>query len=754
MFIPEKMRIGADAKRFRYLSKNLQVSVHPVSVVENLIGTLAMVDILDRQSDAKKTTSNPHSALLADWHELDKKAVKATDEDISNLTKSIKASWTDVSTLAKIAGLDTQTQSKSTLDALANNGPVKIDAATKLAYKSGELTVESIAEKVGSVGAELASWFFGGNETKCEAPKTTANSKSYDVKSAGKSSNPAVLPSTHVAADGIVFGVIENLTGQATTTASSVKPESQKLTETLPTANNDRTENKPEVKVENGKVLFSNSEKGVQVTRAEDGTINAKVENKESGTIGEVISAVTGSRIYKEGERQIYKFIDSTHFEAANFRGEGKKITQTHDGKPVAIITPELVTEVSDNSVFFADNVANTLQEALDNIKKSHPEQFKKENSMTIWYKNGGALIHPSLDRMIEFKRTPEGVELHYALSDGSHLRYSPQGKLYIVGKDQTVKELSSEQTKKVLEGLGDKAEIVRTMLANLKAHKPIQLPDGQTISLEDNNQTIKSVTPGKTSTDGTVEKPTEVVMNTDGWKFSTQTHSASFVEKTGKLVTADEEGKPVSIDLKSDKLDMVTEDFVRKDGEVTFVKTNVKIKENGAVDLPDKTQISAHNDVRFSDGSTLSRDGTLVSADGKVIYASSNLPQKSNLDAFISQALSMANSVASRVQSGSCSPSEIALIEANMSIVQNFINMFSIAGNLPMANSLIRSWAILKESHNRATSETDLKSTADKTREDEIRAFLDKLARESSNTAISADTNLVTLVTTPALVR
>ncbi len=704
-----------------------------------------MVDILDRQSDAKKTTSNPHSALLADWHELDKKAVKATDEDISNLTKSIKATWTDVSTLAKIAGLDTQTKSKSTLDALANNGPVKIDAATKMAYKSGELTVESIAQKVGNVGAELASWFFGGNETKCDATK---------LKNTGKTAEPAVLPSALVAADGIVFGVIENLTGQAATSAGPEKLDSRKPTETAPIATNGRTESKPEVEVENGKVEFSNSEKGVRVTRAEDGTIDAKVENKENGTIGEVIATITGSRIYKEGERQIYKFIDSTHFEAGNFRGEGNKITQTHDGKPVAIITQELVTEVSDNSVFFADNVANTLQEALENIKKSHPEQFKKENSMTIWYKNGGALIHPSLARMIEFKRTPEGVELHYALSDGSHLRYSPQGKLYIVGKDQTVKELSSEQTKKVLEGLGEKAEIVRTMLANLKAHKPIQLPDGQTISIEDNNQTIRSVTPGKTSTDGTVEQPTEVVMNTDGWKFSTQTHSASFVEKTGKLVTDDEEGKPVSIDLKSEKLDMVTEDFIRKNGEVTFVKTNVKIKENGAVDLPDKTQISADNEVRFSDGSTLSRDGTLISADGKVIYSASNLPQKSNLDAFLSQALSMANSVASRVQSGTCSPSDIALIEANMSIVQNFINMFSIAGNLPMANSLIRSWAVLKESHNRATSETDLKSTADKIREDEIRAFLAKLALESGQASISADTHLVPLVTIPTLVR
>ncbi|MDZ4834981.1 MAG: hypothetical protein SGJ27_14485 [Candidatus Melainabacteria bacterium] len=730
--------------------------------------------IVSRQSDAKKT-NEPQSgtALLADWNELHKKAVKASDDDITKLTKSLNASWTDVSTLAKIACLNTQSESKSTLEQLSNLGPVKIDAATKMAYRTGAMSVEAIVTKVGSVGADLLSWFFGngseakGSDAKSEIASTGKPEKASlakpDIASAagtktdstkGDATATGFLPDAIFKTDGIIFGTIENMTGLSLCGIGSKKPESQVASKPEEPAeapvktaaaeaeaetaaavtSSDKPIVTPEIKTEDGKILYSSPDKSIHLQRNPDGSILTSVENKLTGVVGELFADIKGSRVYKEGEREIYKFLGGNRFTAGEFISDGLSISQVRDGKKIMVASKDLVTEHSENMIFVSDSSAKTLQEALANYKKAHPAEKPSNDTMMLWFQNGGALIHPSLERVLEFKRTNDGMELNYDLGNGMMMRRSPKGKIYIIDADQSVKELSDEQKKQLIAGLGAKAEVVRKLIASMETGMPIVLPDGQKISLEDNQTTIKSVTPNSPTTDGTPRKPTEVLMKADGWKMTSPELTSSFVAKTGQLTT-ESEGKPVTINVKSEQLDMVTEDFVRKDGDVTFVGTNVKIAADGAVDLPDGTKINAGNDVRFADGSTLYRDGTLVSKDGVAVTLPS-LPHKPNLDAFVSQAIAMATAAAARVQSGSCSPSDFALIEANMSVVQNFINMFSIAGNLSMANGLYRSWSILKETYGKAQSETSQQDAAEKTREEEIRSFLKKLALENSQSS------------------
>lgn len=611
----------------------------------NTVGDL----LVDRQSDAKKN-EKPHSetALLADWRELDKKAVKASDDDVSKLTKSLQSSWTDASAIAKFA----------------------------------------------------------------------------------QAAAGAVLPNALIKSDGIVFGVIENIAARALGTAPCNPSDSTKAPEKAGATAHDKPASAPEIKIENGKAVFQNQDKTMRLERRPDGSIITTVRNPESGAVGEMLAATDGSRVYKEGGREVYKFLGKDKFTAGEFVADGLKLTQARDGKKVMETTKDQVTEYLEDMVFVSDKSAKTVAEALANYKKAHPSETKTDDTMMIWYQNGGALIHPSLERMLEFKRTEDGIELNYDLGDGTHLRRSPKGKLYIIDADNSVKELSDEQKKKLIEGLGAKAEVVRKLLASLETGKPIVLPDGQEISLEDNQTTIKSVKPNTPTKDGTPRKPTEVLMSSEGWTIESPDNNSSYDQKTGVLRT-EAEGKPVSIDLNSEHFDMVTEDFVRKDGQVTFVRTNVKLGPDGAVDLPDGTRINAHNDVRFADGSTLSRDGKFVSSDAAT-NSVTPLPHKNSLDAFLSQALSMATSAAARVQSGSCSPSDMALIEANMSVVQNFINLFSMTGNLPMAHSLYRSWSILSETHGRAQKEINHVDAAEKTREEEVRAFLERLALEN----------------------
>lgn len=755
-----------------------------------------------------RNQSKSEALVYEDWNELDKKAQKASDDDIKNLTRSLESSWTDVAALSKVACLNAQEKAKPTLDKLTELGPVKIDAALKVAYKVGEIGFNCVKNKVGQVGADLLSWFYdkkpaetakrqkselredkeakpdeqpGGRNSQTaadqpwqsEAAKTgktepvrqqeegaesqqaSAKQKSADASDlAGsilkdiapeslrqiwnnifsgdsKATALAILPVALVKPEAIIFGVIADLStaDPAEKTDKQVNKEVTLLTVPPQNPATEKSADKPEVRVDGAQVSYEDPEKKVRINSKGDGNLAASISEGLADRAAEIFLGADGSRSVEREGRAVYRFVDIKSFLAGNYSSDDlKTLTQKKDGQTLLIASKEEVAEYFENMFFYADREAKNLAEAMENLRKRRPaDAAKPDQTILIWYKNGAGLIHPSLQRVLDFRRTPEGIELHYDLGNGQQLRRSPKGKVYLITENQEVRELSDEQKRQVVDGLGTKAEVIRHLLESMESGKPIDLAGGHQITIDAENQTIKHNVPREAGAPGENKKPTEVRMFVDGWAIDDPSRKVEFDNLTGRL-DRESDNKPVSIDLNSDKLDMETPDFIRKDGVVTFKHSQIRIDENGAVALPDGTRVTPGNDVHFANGSILYRDGTLVSKDGTIISTALNIPNKANLDAFVWHAISMASSIAGRVQSGSFSPSDIALIEANMSVVQNFINLFSILGNLPTANSLYRSWAILKDSHGKANHESDQERAAENTREREVRSFLKNL--------------------------
>jgi hypothetical protein len=379
----------------------------------------------------------------------------------------------------------------------------------------------------------------------------------------------------------------------------------------------------------------------------------------------------------------------------------------------------------------FHETTVTTLAEALNRLKERAID-LPKDKPALIALKNGAALVHPELDKVLEFKYSKDGVEVHMDLGNGQELLRSPRGQMYIVNSnDNSVRELSNEQKERMIRTLGPKAQVIRHLLQALENGETLKFDDGHEVRIVDGANKVIATSPNKPNESGEPQTNTVAVLTDKGYTVEDPGRKVSFDQKTGELVT-ETDGKKTTIDLDSANFDMKTDDFVRKDGLVTF-NNGTKIADTGKVELPDGTKINEKNDVYFADGSVLYRDGTLVSKDGTITQTLASVPTKPNLDSIVSQALSMATAIAGRVHSGSFNQADLALIEANMSIIQNFINLFSLTGNLPMANSLKRSWSILKASHNDAQHESVAQEADKRLEEQEVRVFLNNLEKFTS---------------------
>lgn len=469
----------------------------------------------------------------------------------------------------------------------------------------------------------------------------------------------------------------------------------------------------------------------VKIDTISDGKRIATIGDKPGEPTAQVIANPDGSRDYIKDGKSMYRLHGANGgFTAGEFSSDGKRITQTRDGETLFTSDRNTTAQFFKSMNLITDATAQTVEEALENLKKGGT-QLPKDKLSFIRLKTGVAVVHPDLDRDVEFKYSPDGIELHMDLGNGQSLLRSPKGKLYVVSADSSVKELTPTQKLELIRAMGPQAKLVRHILHSMESGEPIEFQDGQKISIKDGANELTAIAPNKPNESGEPQSNTVAVLSENGYTVDDPTRKVSFDDKTGELIV-DTDGKKTTIDLDSPKFDMVTDDFVRKDGLVTF-DDKTKIADDGNVELPDGTKINARNDIFFTDGSVLYRDGTLVSKDGTIVSTGMNLPQKTNLDSFVSQAISMATAAAGRVASGSFNPADLAVIEANMSVVQNFINLFSVAGNMQMANSLYRSWTILKASHERAQHEASSKNRDHAEMERDVREFLIKLKRSAA---------------------
>ena len=584
---------------------------------------------------------------------------------------------------------------------------------------------KSDAKKSGSQSANLISdW--------SELEKKATKASDSDITSITKITE--YVPKAIISATEILFGA--NSESKAPhATPLNIIPETQE-TKRIPMAADPflkmiPKETQAQLKIENGKLVYIDPLKAVRVEGTGDKRLTAIIGDATTCGATKLFANPDGSRTYtKDGHTLYHLNGDNTGFQAGEFSSDGRTLTQRRDGQTLLIAGKTDSVQYYETMTLYHEMTANTVAEALTKLKERGID-LPKDKSALVYLKNGAALIHPQLDKVLEFRYSKDGVEIHMDLGEGQELLRSPKGKMYILNsKDNSVKEISDEQKERLVTKLGPKAQVVRHLLQALENGETIKFDDGHEVSIRDGANEVIATAPNKPDENGNPQSNTVAILTDKGYSVNDPSRKVSFDQKTGELVT-ESDGKKTTVDLDSEHFDMKTDDFVRKDGVVTF-NNGTKIADSGNVELPDGTKLNANNDVFFADGSVLYRDGTLVSKDGTVTQTALGVPQKQNLDSLVSQAVSMATAIAGRVHSGSFNPSDLALIEANMSVIQNFINLFSLMGNLPMANSLQRSWSILKASHNDAQHEASLQDSDKCRQEQEVRAFLTSLEKST----------------------
>ena len=723
--------VTPDKKFFAGVSNNYLRSVDTLAWRKNY----SVIEVLDSTVDSHfdaKTSGSQTAKLTSNWGELEKKATKASDSDLNQLTKTLAENWTNTATLSNLVTLPLQATSAIAKLAQGSSETAKSSSENKTAEKSQEGTTDA---------AKL-------NATGTHAVKTdNASTKATDAS--------GYIPDALISATEFIFGAISgsdtaSSTGVKPTEAAAAKPETSKPSAPHTTPGEMANENRqpkvsrpdsdpflktvppefqPQLRVENGKLVYSDPLKAVRIEGTGDRRLTAIIGDSNKGDQTQLFANPDGSRTMMKDGQAIYRLNGAgLGFQAGEFSSDGRTLIQKRGEQTLLIAGKTDSVQYYETMTLLHETTTDTVADALAKLKARGIE-LPEDKPAFIALKNGAALVHPDLNKIIEFKYSKDGVEVHMDLGNGQELLRSPQGKMYILdSKDNSVKELSDEQKLRLMKTLGPKAQIVKHLLQALENGETLKFSDGQEVRIVDGTNKVIATAPNKPNENGEPQTNTVAILTDKGYTVDDPSRKVSFDQKTGELVT-ETDGKKTSIDLDSANFDMKTDDFVRKDGVVTF-DNGAKIADSGNVELPDGTKINAKNDVYFADGSVLYRDGTFVSKDGSITQTIANVPQKANLDSIVSQALSMATAIAGRVHSGSFNPADLALIEANMSVIQNFINLFSLVGNLPMANSLQRSWSILKASHSDAQHESDSQQAAHDRREQEVRAFLNNLEK------------------------
>lgn len=165
------------------------------------------------------------------------------------------------------------------------------------------------------------------------------------------------------------------------------------------------------------------------------------------------------------------------------------------------------------------------------------------------------------------------------------------------------------------------------------------------------------------------------------------------FVDMTVVAPTA----KPV---VEIDNNAVVTQDVITTQKGTTDRVTKDVIGKDGSIDLSNGTHVSANNDIQFADGIKFGHDGSVIAADGHVIKSGSNTVS----DAVVQQAasalaaaMSAASNIAGKAASGTVTFADIAELQASIFNVNSLVGVCMNAGNIELAQSLIKTGAGLE---------------------------------------------------------
>lgn len=404
---------------------------------------------------------------------------------------------------------------------------------------------------------------------------------------------------------------------------------------------------------------------------------------------------------YTEDGRKIYELLpngDSTigFDERTSFKAGEKRLAIMDGDKQIGFTDGTLLWMKLDDKISVDVKGAKTAEEALAILKARQNLEGIEE---TIFLKRRGGVSIVKDGKIVadlSMGRGPDSdPETSLYLSESQMIVRQADGSLLLKTKGQADQALSDEQTKALVESLGENAKYFAELFRSL-GMEPAK-------ALGEKGRAILGNQPEQDPSQASIT-PTFRFL---GDHIETVVRGSTYIfdSKEGCTTIRNEEGKTAEIRKGENGFDVETDKVKLENGVAKIKGTGVEIDSEGAVKLPNGAEINTRGDITFADGKQILSDGRISHISDN--QSKSNLdmkePTQKSLDTYMSFARGLARSVAGRVKTGSVSLSDVAMLRANLSILGNYMNFFSQTGNLEIVNTINSSWTLVKASLNEA---------------------------------------------------
>ncbi|MGD9680429.1 MAG: hypothetical protein AB7W16_04530 [Candidatus Obscuribacterales bacterium] len=455
-----------------------------------------------------------------------------------------------------------------------------------------------------------------------------------------------------------------------------------------------------EIKTDGDKITVTDQDNGIRTVKEGTGTVTTLGNGGEIRTDGQTTTYDT-----PDGVRQVTVDKDGPDTYRLTENRFAKKVgdvVEIYDasGERIGRVTKrEYYRRERDYDIFMLRD-AKTAEDALEAWRRN--KGLLQEGATSILFRDNGASIVDNDKTTINFDVTDKGVRYSMRIDDKRQLVQDEQGKHFIKEEGKPDIELSEEQVDEIFKPMGRKRAFFEQVMEALKSGR---MTLGQTVV------TMSRSGDGAPSSDSAGPGKTYEIENTG-------THDReTFDTDTGKLSLARGDETPAVID--PDRTFNITTSAYRVENDQVIIPgqgegQDVRIEDNGTVFLPNGTTITTGGRISLSDGTTITESGAIIDGNGKTIHeAGGSEAMTRTMDSYVSFAQSLASSVAARACSGgTVSLSDIAMINANMSILANFMVFLSNAGDLEAVQSVRNSWGLLKDSLDRAEQNLRDKNT------------------------------------------
>lgn len=666
---------------------------------------------------------------------------KANDADVKRLTEALKKSASSTEMLAKITDGGSKQESKSAQSGMANRPAGGSDARSVIAQATNvETQVPQAEAKLTQAEAKL---------TRVEAQQTLDKGLKESVLDLTTKMQEAVRPrgeKQQAKDDKFLSNILTGAATDDTTNGAScvnASPIDRQDWENVFSMKN-RVGSAPSLPQLEIVSTASGSAKGATPdTRSGfgKGTIDpAETSSPQGDNPLQVVQKADGSLFYGEKDASITRTLEGAiQIKGANdslriFNGElvafnkegeaylhrrpGQK-TQAALGNDTYLLPGADKHEITDaaGSVIGkieADQVlsgrmkvqtAQYLDEvdfarAMERWRRDGNKLQPGKTTLYVRFKSGFALVEPGKDQytVVMFKENNK-FEVHRKLADDVTIVKDADNRYFLNSKNARL-ELSPEQLEEVLKGLPEEQQKnLRRTMENLQ-RGVIDAPDGQVVLNKDGGARFTVLGTMHLLGVGIVpllnfnidKQSDELTENRiDGSKTKTY---LDLVNRRYALEETTAEGRvaETKVDL-ADGLNAKGKDW-SLENKIFTTADKIRVDEDGNVTTPGGSKVRITGEINFSNGTTMTSDGTIKES-GKQAGAL-NAPSDKSVDALVRNGLSLAKSLSG---GGPATLAQIALLQANLSIVSNLVGLFSDLGQLGEATKLFKVWAMMNES-------------------------------------------------------